>query len=63
MPVEANELFLELPEGVLAQLEANGILVQARGTSMARLVCRWDGTEAEVDETISRAASSCPQPG
>jgi threonine aldolase len=53
MPVETNELFLELPEGVLAQLEANGILVQARGASMARLVCRWDGTEAEVDEAIS----------
>jgi len=53
MPVEANEIFLELPEGAPAKLEANGILVQDRGAGMARLVCRWDGSEAEVDEAVS----------
>ncbi len=47
-PVEANELFVELPPAAMDALEREGIGFFRRGTSLARFVCRWDTSEAEV---------------
>ena len=46
-PVQANELFVEMPESVLAGLDKEGFLFHRRGPTVARFVCRWDTTEAE----------------
>ncbi len=46
-PVQANELFVEMPESALAGLEKVGFLFHRRGPTVARFVCRWDTTEAE----------------
>jgi threonine aldolase len=46
-PVQANELFVELPQSALAGLERAGVLFHRRGPAVARFVCRWDTTEAD----------------
>ncbi len=47
-PVQANELFVELPSAhALEGLQAEGILFQRRGPRLARFVCRWDTGESE----------------
>ena len=46
-PVQANELFVEMPESGLAGLERAGFLFHRRGPTVARFVCRWDTTQAE----------------
>ncbi len=46
-PVQANELFVDMPESALAGLERAGFLFHRRGPAVARFVCRWDTTEAE----------------
>lgn len=46
-PVQANELFVDMPEAALAGLENEGFLFQRRGPRLARFVCRWDTSEAE----------------
>jgi len=53
VPVEANELFVELPESVIARLEAKGFLFARRGPRLIRLVCRFDGTDEEVDALLA----------
>ena len=46
-PVQANELFVEMPESALAGLDKAGFLFHRRGPTVARFVCRWDTTKAE----------------
>jgi threonine aldolase len=52
-PVEANELFLELPSTVMDALEADGFQFYRRSKSLARFVCRFDTTEAEADALVA----------
>ena len=51
-PVEANEIFLELPGAVMDALEADGFEFYRRTRSLARFVCRFDTTEDEADALV-----------
>jgi threonine aldolase len=55
-PVEANEIFLELPATVLDALAAEGFGFYRRSRSLARFVCRFDTTEAEADALTAALA-------
>jgi threonine aldolase len=48
-PVEANEIFLQLPSAAMDALEADGFQFYRRSKTLARFVCRFDTTEAELD--------------
>ncbi len=52
-PVEANEIFLELPGAAMDALEADGFQFYRRSTTLARFVCRFDTTEAEADALLT----------
>jgi threonine aldolase len=52
-PVEANEVFLELPPATIDGLIADGFLFFRRAANMIRLVCRFDGAEEEVDALLA----------
>jgi threonine aldolase len=52
-PVEANEIFLELPDTVMDALEEDGFQFYRRSKSLARFVCRFDATEAEADALLA----------
>ena len=52
-PVEANEIFLELPGAVMDALEADGFQFYRRTKTLARFVCRFDSTEAEADALVA----------
>jgi len=51
-PVEANEVFLELPSAVMDGLEADGIQFYRRSQTLARFVCRFDASEAEAEALL-----------
>jgi len=51
-PVEANLLFVAMPEGAIEALAAAGMRFARRG-GVIRLVTRFDGTEGEVDQFIA----------
>ncbi len=61
-PVEANEIFLELPGGVMDALEADGFAFYRRSKTMARFVCRFDATTAEADALLDALRRHLPQP-
>ena len=48
-PVEANEIFLEMPAARMDALERDGFQFYRRSATLARFVCRFDATEAEAD--------------
>src|SRR5262249_29336008 len=52
-PVEANEIFLELPGTAMDALEADGFQFYRRSKTLARFVCRFDTTEAEADALVA----------
>src|SRR5271163_4961213 len=52
-PVEANEIFLELPGAVMDGLEADGFQFYRRSATLARFVCRFDVTETEADALLT----------
>ncbi len=52
-PVEANEIFLELPDTVMDALEEDGFQFYRRSKTLARFVCRFDATEAEADALLA----------
>jgi threonine aldolase len=52
-PVEANEVFLSLSETKIDRLIKNGIHFLRRGPRMIRLVCRFDGSEEDIDRLIA----------
>jgi len=58
-PVEANELFLELPNGTMDALEADGFQFYRRSATLARFVCRFDTTEAEADALVASLKRHC----
>lgn len=61
-PVEANELFLELPPGVMDALEADGFQFYRRSATLARFVCRFDVTDAEADALVASLRRHCALP-
>lgn len=52
-PVEANEIFLELPGMTMDRLAADGFLFYRRSQTLARFVCRFDTTTAEADALVA----------
>ena len=57
-PIDANEVFLELPPTVMDGLERDGIVFFRRTPTLARFVCRFDGHEAEVDALLASLRSN-----
>lgn len=57
-PIEANEIFLRAEPATLDRLERSGIRFVRRGPDMARFVCRFDGTEAEIDALLAATAKA-----
>ena len=56
-PVEANLVFVTMPEPAIKALAAAGARFARRRSGVIRLVTRFDGTQAEVDQMISLARS------
>jgi len=52
-PVEANEIFLEMPSAAMDGLEADGFQFYRRSRSLARFVCRFDTTMGEADALVA----------
>jgi threonine aldolase len=50
--VEANIVIVEMAESLIAALRTEGFLFFGRGPGLIRLVCRFDGTEEEVDRFL-----------
>jgi threonine aldolase len=61
-PVEANEIFLELPDGIMDALEADGFQFYRRSATLARFVCRFDVTDAEADALVASVKRHCAAP-
>ena len=61
-PVEANEIFLELPHGVTDALETDGFQFYRRSATLARFVCRFDVTDAEADALVISLKRHCALP-
>jgi threonine aldolase len=58
-PVQANEVFVEMDARALDAIRDAGVMFARRGQRLARFVCRWDNTAAEVDalvDAVRRAA-------
>jgi len=51
--VQANEVFLRMPATALDRLREGGVNYARRGGELARFVCRWDTTRAEVDALLA----------
>jgi threonine aldolase len=54
-PVEANLVFIAMPEPAIEALAAAGVRFARRRGGVIRLVTRFDGTQAEVDQFIALA--------
>src|SRR5206468_238672 len=64
-PIEANEIFLEVPGEAMDALETEGFQFYRRSKTLARFVCRFDTTEAEADALVAalrRHLRSSPSP-
>jgi threonine aldolase len=58
-PVEANELFLELPSEALDALDRDGFQFYRRSPTLARFVCRFDLTPGEADALVAALRRHC----
>ncbi|HEY1797458.1 MAG TPA: beta-eliminating lyase-related protein [Stellaceae bacterium] len=58
-PVEANELFLDLPPGAMDTLERDGFQFYHRSPTLARIVCRFDCTTEEADALVASLRRIC----
>jgi threonine aldolase len=61
-PVEANEIFLELPSATMDALEQDGFQFYRRSATLARFVCRFDITAAETDALVAALRRHCVAP-
>jgi threonine aldolase len=52
-PVEANLVFVAMPEPAIEALAAAGVRVARRSGGVIRLVTRFDGTKGEVDQFVA----------
>lgn len=50
---DVNMAFVRLPERVIRELEASGLLFYRSGPKLVRFVTSWQTTESDVDETIA----------
>jgi threonine aldolase len=57
-PVEANEVFVRLPEKTLASLEAQGFQFYRRGGGVIRLVAGWSTKPADVASFVAGACKT-----
>jgi threonine aldolase len=57
-PVEANEVFVRLPENMLASLEAQGFQFYRRGAGVIRLVAGWNTKPADVASFVDSACKA-----
>jgi threonine aldolase len=51
-PVEANEIFLELPSHLHRSMRDSGVLIHPLGGGVVRMVCRTDISELEVSQCV-----------
>jgi threonine aldolase len=58
-PVEANELFIELPAVAMDALERDGFQFYRRSATLARFVCRFDASEDEADALVACLRRHC----
>jgi threonine aldolase len=61
-PVDANEIFLEIPSPVMDGLEHDGFQFYRRSSTLARFVCRFDLSEAESDALVASLRRLCAAP-
>ena len=54
-PVEANEIFIDLPEPVIAGLEQRGYAFYRWDGTVVRLVTAWNTDAGDVDRMIADA--------
>jgi threonine aldolase len=52
-PVEANEIFVGLPDAVISRLANDGYLFSRWRPGVARFVCRFDGVDGDVDDMVA----------
>ena len=52
-PVEANLLFVAMPEATIDALASSGVRFARRRDGVIRLVTRFDGSEAEIDQFVT----------
>jgi threonine aldolase len=57
-PVEANEVFVRLPENTLASLESQGFSFYRRGAGVIRLVAGWNTKPADVASFVDSACKA-----
>ena len=55
-PVEANLVFVAMPESAIEALAAAGVRFARRRGGVIRLVTRYDGEQAEVDQLVALTA-------
>ena len=61
-PVQANLVFVAMPEAAVKSLATAGVRFARRGGNVIRLVIRFDGTGAELDQLIALARQALPLP-
>jgi len=61
-PVEANEIFLEMPPEAMDALEGDGFAFYRRSATLARFVCRFDVTDDEADALVGALTRHCAMP-
>ena len=60
-PVEANEIFVDLPEAAVAALEKAGFVVyrwNGPGTTLLRLVVSWSSNADDADRLVATAGAA-----
>lgn len=62
-PVQANLVFVAMPGPAIESLAAGGVRFARRRGNVIRLVTRFDGTQAEVDQLIALARQALSEPG
>jgi threonine aldolase len=62
-PIEANEIFLELPQPVMDALEAEGFGFYRRSDTLARFVCRYDAMLSEAEALLAALRRHLPSAG
>ena len=61
-PVEANEIFLDIPSAVMDALEGDGFQFYRRSATLARFVCRFDVSETETGALVAALRQYCAAP-
>ena len=62
-PVEANEIFAEMAPEAMDVLEKEGIRFFRRGPRLARFVCRWDTSDAEIRALVGDEKAAAGRTG